>query len=91
MPREAADALGAHRVALVGHRGRADLCRLEWLLHFLLVRTGSATDASMVNGGRGGQFGTLRLARSRRSVASLCAVAPRLASGARTSMSILRE
>lgn len=35
VPREAADALGAHRVALVRHRGRADLRRLKRLLHFL--------------------------------------------------------
>lgn len=34
---------------------------------------------------------TLRFASNRISVAILCAVAPKLANGARTSMSILRE
>ena len=37
VPRERADALGAHRVALVRHRGGADLRRLERLLELALV------------------------------------------------------
>jgi hypothetical protein len=36
-PRQAADALGAHRVPLVCHRARADLLRLERLEQFALV------------------------------------------------------
>ena len=53
VPRKAADALGAHRVALVGHRGRADLRRLERLFHFLSMHTLSATGASTGLWGRG--------------------------------------
>ena len=38
MSRQAANTLGTHRVALVCHRGRPNLCRLEWFLNLLQVR-----------------------------------------------------
>ena len=49
VPRERADALGAHRVALVGHRGGADLRGLERL--FDLLRGASKTRIRDGDGG----------------------------------------
>ena len=46
--RERADALGAHRVALVGHRGGADLRLLERLLELALVLEQAQVRADLV-------------------------------------------
>jgi hypothetical protein len=88
MAGQAADAFGTHGVAFVRHGGGADLSGLEGLLEFLF---GVSVSKRVLNEHQKNESLTLRLASSRMSVASLWAVAPRDASGARTSTSILRE
>lgn len=58
VPRERADPLGPHGVALVRHRGRPDLRRLERLLDLLQVREQPEVGRELVRGGpEGGERG----------------------------------
>ena len=50
MPRERAHALGAHGIALVRHRGRPDLRRLERLLDLLQVCEETEVRRELVRG-----------------------------------------
>ena len=61
MPRQRADSLGTHGVALVRHRRRADLRALERLLDLLQVRHQAQVRRDLVRGGAKAREGCERV------------------------------